>query len=65
MTECKVYYLQEDGSWWVDRVMERVNLCDMPLKVQEKLSVLLHCPDGFDDVAIGRRLSREVYWVYM
>lgn len=59
----------EDGMWsmyvYPDQSSERLKMDEMPVEVRDHLCILLTAPLGFRDETIGRRLTDNVFWVFV
>lgn len=71
----RVFYKDSEGEWWLDTSLmgEGSNLCpervrslsDLPPPIHEYLTMLSLAEEGQTIAGVGKRISRDTFWVFV
>jgi hypothetical protein len=60
----RVIYKDEEGEWWVDGVGAVKSLGQLDSETREKMTILSLLESGGSIEGVGKRVSRETFWLY-
>ena len=60
----RVIYKDEEGEWWVDGIGTIKSLSQLEPDVREKVTILSLLESGGSIENVGKRVSRETFWIY-
>jgi hypothetical protein len=72
----RVFYKDGEGEWWLDHgwrsdsefadLPERVpSLADLPSPIRERLLMLVLAEEGQSIDDVGKRVSKDTFWVFV